>query len=193
MTMQIKNMRIEQYEVSDKPRLVKALSVCFLGLFLNACAGEDQLPNGATLSISPQERTLNVSSQIDPNGNCLIDPENTIDWPIVLQLSDSAGSPIGDSTISVYTEFGENTFSGFPVMELYDDVNGNRNGLVDEDELISGADDDIARVDTSEFGGHRELLLRVNISCPFRGEVFAFIQGVTASSTLVITTDQSDL
>lgn len=161
-------------------------------VLLSACFNEQQLPPGAALSISPTERTLNVADRRDEDGVCIIDPESYIDWAIVLQLTDDNGSPIGERSVRVYVDFGENTFSGFPVMALYDDRRGNGNGLVDDFELVSGNDDDIAIVNTDKFGGDRELLLRINTSCPYRGDVFAFVQGVTASSTFEIIAREDD-
>lgn len=167
-------------------------AVIALSLILSACGDNQQLPIGAELSISPTDRTLAVTDRSDENGNCIIDPNSYIDWPVVLQLTDGSGSPLGDIDIQVYVEFGANTFSGPPVMELYDDLGGNSNGVVDDFELVSGFDDDIAVVSTDTFGGSRALLLRANTSCPFQGEVFAFAQGVTASSSVNITLEAAE-
>ena len=89
--------------------------------------------------------------------------------------------------MSVYLDFAANNFSGFPVMALFDDRCGNGNGVVDDFELVSDVDDEIAVVKTDFFGGDRPLLLRINVSCPFRGEVFAFIDGVSGRATIDVT------
>jgi len=159
---------------------------------LSACSNEQQLPAGAELSISPPERTLNVFDRTDENGFCNIDPDSYIDWAIVLQLTDANGSPIGERSVRVYVDYGANSFSGYPVMALYDDRRGNGNGLVDDFELVSGIEDNIANVNTDKYDGDRELLVRVNTSCPFRGDIFAFVQGVTASSTIEVAARAKD-
>jgi len=166
--------------------LRKFTMIVLLAVLCACSSSTEQLPNGAVLSISPPERTLDVFDRSDEQGRCQIDPTYYIDWPIVLQLSNAEGSPIGEQNIRVYLDYGANTFGGYPVMELYDDRRGNGNGLVDEFELVSGADDEIAIVMTDKFGGDRELLVRMNLSCPYRGEIFAFVQGVTASTTINI-------
>jgi len=59
-----------------------------LAILLGACSVEQQLPVGATLSISPQERTLNITDRTNEDGSCTINPDNYVDWPIVLSLTD---------------------------------------------------------------------------------------------------------
>ena len=186
LTMSMRNT------VTQAGRLLSSTRVRLLGsvaclMALTACSGEDQLPIGAVLSISPPERSLNIDDRSDENGVCFINPDFFIDWPIVLALTDSAGSPIGQQNVSVYLDFAANNFSGFPVMALFDDRRGNGNGVVDDFELVSDTDDDIAVVQTDFYGGDRPLLLRINISCPFRGEVFAFIDGVSGRATIDVT------
>ena len=91
--------------------------------------------------------------------------------------------------MSVYVDFAANTFSGIAVLSLFDDLNGN--GVVDEDvELVSAKDDSIARVKTDKWTGARSLLLRVNLSCSFKGEVFAFTGGVTGRAAIEVVAQQ---
>ncbi len=148
----------------------------FSTVLVSGCAN-DEIPVNASLSITPNSHSTTVIELRDPNDECRFNPENYVDIPIVMQLNTADGSPIGDAQISVYADFAANTFPGFPVLSLYDDLNGN--GVVDSPiELISGVDDDIARVKTDEWSGSRALLLRVNLSCAFSGEIFAFAGGV---------------
>lgn len=172
-------------------RVGKCMFISF-AILLGACSMEQQLPVGATLQISPSERTLTIVDPTDENGQCFINPDNYIDWPVVLQLTDSSGAPLGQQKLSVYLDFAANTFSGYPVMALYDDRRGNSNGVVDDFELVSDSDDDIAIVNTDTYGGDRPLLLRINISCPFRGDVFAFADGVSASASIEVVAEEID-
>ena len=161
-------------------------------LMLSACDTE-QLPVGAELKISPDTRTIDIVEQRSARGSCLLFKEHYVDLPLVLALTDAQGSPIGGTDIRVYVDFAANTFSGFPALALYDDREGNSNGVIDGDsELISDANDAIATVRTGRFGGDRVLLLRVNVSCGYSGTVFAFADGVTASSSITINATNDD-
>ena len=156
------------------------IALAALTLALAGCSAE-QLPIGATLAISPESRTVDIVERRDARGRCTIDPENHLDMPFVLTLTDGQGSPIGDTEVEVHLGFAGNSYTGYPVLALYDDRNGN--GVVDAgSELVSGDGDGIARVRTSSHGGERALLVRMNLSCAYRGELFAFAGGVGASA-----------
>ena len=166
----------------DRRAAVGALGLCALAA---AACDTGQLPNDATLSISPASRSIEIVEVRDAGGRCTFDPGRFVDLPMVMRLTGPDGSPIGDAEVAVYVDFGANTWSGFPALALYEDRNGN--GVVDADsELASGADDDVARVRTDPDGGARAMLLRVNVSCPYRGEVFAHVGGVTAESSIEV-------
>lgn len=156
----------------------------FSTLLATACSN-DEIPLNASLRITPNSHSTTVTEQRDSNDQCLFFTDNYVDIPVLLQLNTADGSPIGDAQISVYADFAANTFPGFPVLSLYDDLNGN--GVVDSPiELISGRDDDIARVKTDEWSGSRALLLRVNLSCAFSGEIFAFADGVNDRAAVAV-------
>ena len=157
-------------------------------LLLGACS-TGQLPSGTTLAISPSARTIDVVERRDADDNCLFDAANHVDLPVLLALRDAQGAPIGDAEVTVYVDFAANTYGGRPVLALYDDLNGN--GVVDADsELVSGAEDGVARVRTSRYGGDRALLLRANLSCPYRGEMFAFTDAVSATATIEVSSER---
>jgi len=168
--------------------LQRALACCCLVSGGIAGCSSGQVPGDASLSISPEERVISVMENLDSEGRCRFDPNRHVDIPMVLNLRDGQGSPIGNAEISVYVNFAANTFSGYPALALYDDTNSN--GVVDDDELISGVDDDIARVVTKEYAGDHMLLLRVNLSCAYRGTVFAFVDGANASAFVEIRAEQ---
>jgi len=168
------------------------LATALAGMALLGACQPEQLPIGAQLSMSPPERSITVQDRTNENGSCPFDPDYHTDQPIVLALTDGQGSPIGDAEVSVYVDWAENTFVGLPALALYDDHDGNSNGVVDDDELVSGSGDSIARVSTGRYGGDRALLLRINLSCPFRGEVFAFVDGVTASASIEVVAERED-
>jgi len=160
-------------------------------LLLTQGCSNDLVPVNATLRINPDSHSITVTELRDSNDQCLFYTDNYVDIPVLLQLDTADGSPIGDAQISVYADFAANTFPGFPVLSLYDDLNGN--GVVDSPiELISGADDAIAQVSTDTWSGSRTLLLRINLSCAFRGELFAFSGGVSGRASVEVVANPSD-
>lgn len=156
---------------------------------LIACSGE-QLPVDAQLSISPVERSYDIAETLDANGRCVINPELHIDIPFIVHLTTVEGSPIGDVELRAHLSLAENTFAGYPVLALYEDRNGN--GVVDADtELVSGSDDGLATFRTDEISGGHALLVRANVSCAYRGELFIFGNGVTAEARIGVNAQSS--
>ena len=167
----------------------KNLLLIVIATLLGMSCSNDVVPVNARLVITPESRTINIIEQQDVDDRCLYDAANYVDLPIVFLLTTDNGSPIGDTSMSVYVDYAANTFSGIAVLSLYDDLNGN--GVVDEDvELISAKDDSIARVKTDKWTGARSLLLRVNLSCSFKGEVFGFTGGVTGRAAVEVVAQQ---
>lgn len=161
-------------------------------LVLLALAGctSGQLPNGATLTIAPAESRFTIVGRRDAEGRCSIDPARYVDLPFVIALRDAQGSPIGGAELSVHTTFSANFYSGYPVLELYEDRNGN--GVIDEEsERVDGEEDGIVRVMTSRYGGEHTLLLRKNLSCAYRGHLHAFVDGVATSAELEVIEEEA--
>lgn len=174
-------------------RLAGAVLAC-CGALLGACSDDDELatvPPGSTLSISPEENNWEIFDRRDEEGRCSIDPSQYVDLPILISLRNSGGVPIGDAEVSVYVNLADNTYSGFPVLQLYDDRNSN--GVIDGDgELVSDGADRIARVSLSRYGGERLMLLRANLSCPWRSGVFAYVEGVSALASVQVTIQEEE-
>lgn len=157
-------------------------------LLMTACSN-DQVPLDAQLSISPSTHSTNITELRSEDGHCLFHPDHHVDIPLIMQLNTADGSPIGDAELSVYVDFAQNTYTGLPVLALFDDLNSN--GVVDADsELVSGPDDDIARVKTDTWSGTRMMLLRINLSCSFRGEVVVLTGGISARADIEVLADE---
>ncbi len=153
-----------------------------------AGCGDNPVPVDASLTITPGTYTSRIVERQNETGQCLFNANHHVDIPILLQLTTADGSPIGDAELNVYIDFAENTYSGLSTLELYDDLNSN--GVVDARlEYISGFNDDIARVRTDEWSGSRMLLLRINLSCSFRGEIFAYTGGVSGRTDIEVVAD----
>ncbi len=157
-------------------------------LIIGGC-GNGNVPVDASLTITPGSHTTRITERQNESGQCLFDANHHVDIPILMQLTTVDGSPIGDAELNVYVDFAENTYSGLTTLELYDDLNSN--GVVDAQlEYISGFNDDIARVRTDEWSGSRMLLLRINLSCSFRGEVFAYTGGTSGRAEIEVVADE---
>ena len=157
-------------------------------LIMGGC-GDGVVPVDASLTITPGTHTTRITERQNESGQCLFDENHHVDIPILMQLTTVDGSPIGDAELKVYVDFAENTYSGLTTLKLYDDLNSN--GVVDApQEYISGFNDDIARVKTDEWSGSRMLLLRINLSCSFRGEVFAYTDGISGSAQIEVVADE---
>lgn len=159
---------------------------------ISSCTS-DQLPPDAVLFIEPENRSFTIVDRRDEEGRCVVNPDLYVDEPLVITLRNAQGSPIGNKPVSVYADYAGNSFVGSQVLALYDDHLGNANGVIDGDnELISGRDDAIAQVVTDDLTGARVLLLRINVSCPYQGDIFAFVDGVVATSDISVSIIGSD-
>ena len=167
------------------PERTASLASSLITLLVLTGCSNDLVPIGASLTMTPETHSTVISEWQDEEGHCLFNPDNHVDIPLIMQLATADGSPIGKAELNIYADFAANTFTGLPVLALYDDLNGN--GVVDaESELISGPDDDIARVKTDQWTGSRMLLLRINLSCAFKGEIVAFTSGSSTRSGIEV-------
>ncbi|MEE9321486.1 MAG: hypothetical protein V3U76_13630 [Granulosicoccus sp.] len=175
-------------KLSSKVNLAaKYLFIYSAVLMLSSCTTE-QLPIGAHLIVSPSEHTIKIIENRDANDRCMLNPDYYVDFPVVITLLDVNESPIGDHDVSVYLDFAANTFSGYGLLALYKDANGN--GVVDGDEeLVSGREDNIAVVSTHSLYGSETLLLRVNLSCSFKGSITAIANGVVGKASILVVTE----
>jgi len=180
-----------------KTRAIRA-RLCRLAMLvwavpLVACGTDDVVPAGAVLTMSPDAysiEALDVGSVADDSPDdaatsCDVQPDQFQDIPLQFSLTTQEGSPLGGVSFFVHLEFAGNTFSGQPRLSLFDDTNGN--GVVDSpQELISAPDSPLPHVKTDKWSGTRYLLLRVNLSCPFVGNVYAYGAGINAQARISV-------
>ncbi|MBX2839175.1 MAG: hypothetical protein KTR35_20130 [Gammaproteobacteria bacterium] len=144
----------------------------------------EQIPADAQLSVTPSIRSFEVTST-HTSGDCDYQENVFQDVPLLYALSTSEGAPIGGATLSIIADFTEQTFSGLPVLALYDDFNGN--GVVDADtELVSGGTDVGFTTRTSRYNGDRLIWVRVNLSCAFSAEIFAYSGTASATASISV-------
>ncbi len=156
------------------------LSVYFLLVqsSISGCSsGDNPLPPGSSVSIQPTEKTWMVKEAKDENGVCIWSEDFYNDHPILISVTDPQGSPIGEADLTVSLDLAGNTFSpGFPRMKLYEDKNSN--GVPDDpEELVSDENDPIYTGKTKKYTGEKHLILRMNLSCNYRGDIFAISDG----------------
>jgi len=154
--------------------------------FATACSSDPQLTPDSTIRITPSSQNFEVDELLDDEGNCLVVPEFFQDLPISITVINASNQAVGNANVTVFTDFSGNTSLGFEFLQLFSDSNGN--GVVDSpDELVSGVDDDAFSVRTDRFSGTANLLLRVNLSCDFSGNVYAFSGAAAGTSQIAVT------
>ncbi len=167
------------------------LMVASAALLISAC-NTDQYPIGAKMRITPEIKTINIDPPEDLNQACTVDPNRYQDFPLNIVLTDGQDSPIGDAEVSVYVDFSGNTYGGLDTLQLYEDKNGN--GVVDvEFELVSDYNAPIFRTRTDTYHGNTVLILRMNLSCTYRGSVFAYAGSVSATANVEVAYDTSEI
>jgi len=150
------------------------LSILLLGL-LSACGETEQFPVDTQVSIYPLEKTFHI----EPPPPGMIDFCDTVtgpyqDIPVLVTVTDSQGSPIGGVEVGVLSDFAENTSNLANVLQLYQDKNGN--GVVDgPSELVNGGNSGIYKAKTHTYNGTTSFFVRMNLSCTYRGDVYAFV------------------
>ena len=162
--------------------LWKSLAAIALAGTITACndGSDNPLPADATVNVSPISKSFDVVENTDEAGLCVIDESRYIDQFVTISVTNGQGSPIGQADLAISADFGGNTFSGYPVMALYDDNNGN--GVIDgPGERVTDANDPLFRTKTAEYTGERVLILRMNLSCAYRGSVNVMSDGFTGT------------
>lgn len=151
---------------------------------ISACS-ERLVPLDAVLRLTPETHEAAIVPERDDYGRCQLYADQYMDIPLQMQLSTADGTPIGDTTLLVHADYTAQRYSGYPLVQLYDDRNGN--GVVDEQsELVSGADHDAVTVKTDRWSGSRGLLIRINLSCAFKSNVRVIAGGVSAQASIEV-------
>ncbi len=154
------------------PQLYRQSFLVVLILMMTACGGGgNPLPIGSEVVISPREKTWDITPAKDENGDCIWSDDFYQDEPILISVKDAQGSPIGKIDLSVSLDLSGNTFSGVPALKLYEDRNSN--GVPDDpDELVTSNTDPLFTTETKRYTGEKVLILRMNLSCQYKGQLF---------------------
>lgn len=155
--------------------------------WITACGGggdESQIPPGATVTVTPQEKTWDIQPQLDSNENCIFFEDFYQDELVLVTVQDSQGRAIGDADLLVSLNLSEQTFSGLTVMELYEDRDGDF--IPSPEERVSDDNDPLLMTKTDEFSGSVNLIVRMNLSCTYRGTLMVVAEGVSGSAEFAV-------
>ncbi len=164
-----------------------AAVLALASLWLSGCGGgngSEQLPPNSSVQVRPQNFTWNITPNGDP---CIIDPNLYQDQLIAITVVNGNGNPISKAKLLMSLTLSGNTFSGFPVLELYSDSNGN--GVAEANELVSDVNDSAYETITEDFSGERLVIVRANLSCPFSGSLLVFSDGFLGTFEIDVVED----
>lgn len=160
---------------------IHTLAVWLLVGLVGCGASENPVPTDATVQINPSSIPWEISDRPSP---CLVDPSIYNDHTIAISVMDSNNSPLGNVDIRITADLTGNTFSGIDVIRVYDDLNGN--GVVDDPaELVSSITSPAFTTKTSNVGT-KLILVRVNLSCPYRGNLNVYAGSAFGSTNIEV-------
>lgn len=175
-------------------RRLSKLKMVFLVAFitsLSACGGGDSnpIPVNSSVRVSPTSTKWNITPQVgcDPTSEeSISDVYN--DTIVSVSVLDADSRPLGDVELTIGLDLAGNSFGPrppdagtFAPLRLYEDKNSN--GVVDDpDELVTAPGDPFFRTRTDKYTGIKMLILRVNLSCTYRGFMTAFAGSATFAS-----------
>jgi uncharacterized protein YceK len=170
---------------------VKLLTI-FLLILMVAISGcndvtSNQLPPNTEVRVNPQEINWKIN---DTGGVCNFDPDYYQDASVSVMVVNEAGSYIPDAPINATLDLSENTFTGLPVLALYDDKNGN--GVADgPEELVSGNTMGSYQTHTDSKTGSKMLIVRSNLSCEYKGSLYVFADGYMGSVSISVSSKEN--
>lgn len=132
--------------------------------------GGDPAPPGSSVRINPSSIEWDIS---DRPALCAINQAVYHDHTIAISVLDANNSPVGNVDIRIVPDLAGNTYSGTPVIKLYDDLD--QDGIIDDpNELVSSNTSPAYVTQTDRYTGSKTMLLRVNLSCPYRGNLYVY-------------------
>ena len=168
-------------------RISKLTNTFLLVIALASVSGckksSEQLPPNSTVVVNPSEISWEIASN---GGVCNYDPSIYQDHTVSIMVVNESGNYIPDAPLMVSLDLSGNTFSGVPVLALYEDKNGN--GVADSpSELVTDSGDEAYDTRTDLKTGHKYLILRVNLSCSYRGVLYVFSDGYMGTVSVAVT------
>lgn len=149
------------------------LSLLIAAVLTGCGGGGNPVPPNSTVQTSIPDNGIVWDIAAPAVTPCVINPARYNDHTIAISVLDGNRSPLGNVDIRVVVDLAGNTYSNTPVLGLYDDFNAN--GVVnDPAELVSSNTSPAYTTKTDAYTGTKILLLRVNLSCPYRGNLHVY-------------------
>jgi len=167
-------------------RISKLTNTLLFALVLASVSGckknSEQLPPNSSVVVNPSEITWEIANN---GGVCNYDPDFYQDHTVSIMVVNESSNYIPDAPLTVSLDLSGNTFSGIPVLALYEDKNGN--GVADDpSELVTDNTDEIYDTRTDSVTGHKYLIVRVNLSCAYRGVLYVFSDGYMGTTSITV-------
>ena len=154
-----------------------------LAIGLAGCGASDEnpVPTNATVQVNPSSIPWEIPERPIP---CPVNLAFYNDHTIAISVVDSNNSPLGNVDLRITADLSGNTHSGIERIKVYDDLNGN--GVVDDpDELVSSNISPAFTTKTSNVGT-KLILVRVNLSCPYRGNLNVYAGSAFGSTNIEV-------
>jgi hypothetical protein len=163
-----------------------------LAVAVTGCGSDTApLPPDATIEVSPssKEWVSAPNNQTDANGvtHCVVIDDFYQDELVSVRVLDGQGRAIEDAELIFSLNLAENTFSGHPVLSLYNDLN--KNFVADPGELVSSAENDLFITTTEAYTGSKYVIVRMNLSCPYDGELRVYSEGISGSASFLVSAE----
>jgi hypothetical protein len=152
-------------------------------VLLGGCntSSSDQLPPNSEVRVNPETLEWTIANN---NGVCNYNAGFYEDHTISIMVVNESGNYIPDAPLKVSLDLTSNTFTGIPVMALYHDENSN--GIAEDHELVSDTTSDIYEARTDPHTGTKYLIVRVNLSCAYKGTLYAFSDGFMGTLSISV-------
>ena len=152
---------------------------------LSGCEETNQLPVGSTAEIFPSEVQWNIQT----GSNCNFEDGPFNDQRISVALKDADGLPLIDAPLTISLDLSDSTFNSTAVLALYDDTDGD--GLFNDNERVSTDKQSAYNTRTNSRSGSKLLMVRVNLSCPYKGSLYAFAGNAGVLMNIAVVADDS--
>jgi len=154
------------------------LAIGVVALLIVSCGdpgGEDSLPVGANVDISPAGKTWILTAAVPPP--CLVTgPFTTSNHTI--SVKNATGQTLLGVPISISIDLSAANYTGPTLLELF--LDANENGIPEASESIS-SNYGTYNTDTSKENGAVKVIVRMNQSCRYGGALT--VQAGTVSGT----------
>lgn len=175
---------LAMYKKTSSPGLL-ALAMVAMST-LSGCEETNQLPVGSTAEIFPSEVQWNIQAAT----SCNFEDGPFNDQRVSVSLKDADGLPLIDAPITISLDLSDSTFSSTAVLALYDDTDGD--GLFGDNERVSTDEQSAYNTRTNSRSGSKQLMVRVNLSCPYKGSLYAFAGNSGVLMNIAVVADDSE-